>query len=343
MYQKSMSQALKEAREYRDTNEIEEASGHLSYDEWLKKEKGIAKGAHGINSDEHAKYSKEWKSYATDSESNLKEIVGGQGEMTITQDDKTMIIKTKDWQTYKAKGWVKKTNESLDLSTTGATTASSTSQEVEGEELNEGRVILAVDKNTKKKWQFSGGMTVKFNGKQYKTEGVGMQQVLELTASFGTLKLGKKDIEAGFAKGIFSVVDDGSVYQPWKNDFEPEGEKELTEVHFSNRNEPPAAKGMHKLRSGRDIPSTPQVDKIHKKVVAMTDRNDHSGARIEIAKACGDKQLVQIFSTLELIHDKYSGAVGNQSIELRGKMMNPLNKAIERKFGKYADVIQDAL
>ena len=120
-------------------------------------------------------------------------------------------------------------------------------------------------------------------------------------------------------------------------------EVELDEVHFSNRNEPPAAKGMHKLRSGRDIPSSSQADKIHKKVVAMTDRNDHSGARIEIAKACGDKQLVQIFSTLELIHDKYSGAVGNQSIELRGKMMNPLNKAIERKFGKYADVIQDAL
>ena len=120
-------------------------------------------------------------------------------------------------------------------------------------------------------------------------------------------------------------------------------EVELDEVHFSNRNEPPAAKGMHKLRSGRDIPSTPQVDKIHKKVVAMTDRNDHSGARIEIAKACGDKQLVQIFNALELIHDKYSGAVGNEAITLRGKMMNPLNKAIERKFGKYADVIQDAL
>ena len=120
-------------------------------------------------------------------------------------------------------------------------------------------------------------------------------------------------------------------------------EVELDEVHFSNRGEPPAPKGMHKLRSGRNIPSSSQADKIHKKVVAMTDRNDHSGARIEIAKACGDKQLVQIFSTLELIHDKYSGAVGNQSIELRGKMMNPLNKAIERKFGKYADVIQDAL
>ena len=217
------------------------------------------------------------------------------------------------------------------------------SKKKEEVEITEGRVMIAVDKKTRKKWQFSDGMIVKHNGKQYKTEGVTTQQVLELTASFGTLKLGKKDIEAGFAKGNFSVVDDGSVYQPWKNDFEPEGEKELTEVHFSNRNEPPAAKGMHKLRSGRDIPSTPQVDKIHKKVVAMTDRNDHSGARIEIAKACGDKKLVQIYNALELAHDNYSGAVGNGAIELRNKFSPVLNKAIERKFGKYADVIQDAL
>ena len=120
-------------------------------------------------------------------------------------------------------------------------------------------------------------------------------------------------------------------------------EVELDEVHFSNRGEPPAPKGMHKLRSGRNIPSSSQADKIHKKVVAMTDRNDHSGARIEIAKACGDKQLVQIFNALELMHDKYGGAVGNDAIALRGKMMTPLNKAIENKFGKYADVIQDAL
>jgi hypothetical protein len=120
-------------------------------------------------------------------------------------------------------------------------------------------------------------------------------------------------------------------------------EVELDEVHFSNRGEPPAPKGMHKLRSGRDIPSTPQVDKIHKKVVLMTDMNDHFGARIEIAKQVGDKQLVQVFSSLKLIHDKYSGAVGNQAIELRNKFSPVLNNAIDRKFGKYADVIRDGL
>jgi len=118
-------------------------------------------------------------------------------------------------------------------------------------------------------------------------------------------------------------------------------EVELDEVHFSNRGETPAPKGMHKLRSGRDIPSSPQVDKIHKKVVKMTDRNDHFGAKIEIAKACGDKKLVQIYNALELMHDKY-GVVGNKSIELRQIFEPVLNNAIDRKFGKYADVIRDA-
>jgi hypothetical protein len=133
----------------------------------------------------------------------------------------------------------------LELPATGDTITSNASQEVEGEELNEGRVIIATDKKSKKKWQFSGGMTVKFNGKQYKTEGVGMQQVLELYASFGSLKLGKKDIEDGFANGTFSVVNDGSVYQPWKNDFEPEGEQELSEAW----NEKVSIKGLKEFRA----------------------------------------------------------------------------------------------
>ena len=139
IYTKSMSEALKEARDYRDTSDIderkdvEEVKEHLSYDEWLKEEKGIKEGAHGINSDEHAKYSTEWKNYVT-------EIVGGRGEMTITKDGGVMIIKTKDWQTYKAKGWEKKEevgNESLELPATGAITSNSTGQEDESEELDE--------------------------------------------------------------------------------------------------------------------------------------------------------------------------------------------------------------
>ena len=264
-YTKSMRDALQEARDFRDTSEIEEldieeGKGFLEYDEWLKQVKGIKKGAHGINSDEHAKYSGEWRAYVKGlfgklppinaGESNLEEIVGGQGDMTITKDGGVMIIKTRDWQTYKAKGWAKKTNESLDLSATGDTITSNASQEDEGEELDE--------------------------------------------------------------------------------------------VHFSNRGEPPAPKGMHKLRSGRDIPSSPKVDKIHKKVAAMTDRNDHFGATIQLAKECGDKDLVQIYNALELMHKKY-GVVGNKSIELRQIFSPVLNNQLDRKFGKYANILRDAL
>jgi len=261
IYTKSMRDALQEARDYRDTSDIEEGYP-MSYDEWLKKEKGIKKGAYGVNSDEHAKYSAEWRASVgkhydnlppLKKESNLDEIVGGKGEMTITKDGGVMIIKTKDWQTYKAKGWEKREevgNESLELPATGDTITSNASQEVEGEELDE--------------------------------------------------------------------------------------------VHFSNRGEPPAPKGMHKLRSGRDIPSSPKVDKIHKKVAAMTDRNDHFGATIQLAKECGDKDLVQIYNSLELMHRKY-GVVGNKSIELRQIFSPVLNNLLDRKFGKYADVLRDAL
>ena len=153
IYKKTMRESLEEARDYRDpTTEggppkdggpgsgahNHDNASSLSYDEWLKQVKGIEKGAHGITGNEHDKYSKEWRAYAT--ESKLTEIVGGKGEMTVTKDGGVMIIKTRDWQTYKAKGWVKREevgNESLELPATGDTITSNASQEVEGEELTE--------------------------------------------------------------------------------------------------------------------------------------------------------------------------------------------------------------
>ena len=40
-----------------------DVSQKLSYDNWLKKVKGIEKGAHGIKGDEHTKLSKQWRDY----------------------------------------------------------------------------------------------------------------------------------------------------------------------------------------------------------------------------------------------------------------------------------------
>jgi|TARA_B100001964_G_C14150420_1_gene561772 hypothetical protein len=35
----------------------------LSYDNWLKKKKGIKRGAHGISGEQHTRFSREWKAY----------------------------------------------------------------------------------------------------------------------------------------------------------------------------------------------------------------------------------------------------------------------------------------
>jgi len=307
IYKKTMRDALQEARDYRESTDVSE--GNLSYDEWLKQVKGIEKGAHGINSDEHAKYSKEWKAYTNTSESKLTEIVGGKGEMTVTKDGGVMIIKTKDWQTYKAKGWNKK-------------------EEVE--EKFRWQDIL------KKKGNVKVGKTDKQGN--WHSVSTSDKKELEKLKSQG-YEIVDEELEEDCGCGHGSDCDCPSDCDCGCNAVNNE---ELTEIHWSNKHEPPAPKGMHKLRSGRDIPSSPKVDKIHKKVAAMTDRNDHFGATIQLAKECGDKDLVQIYNALELMHKKY-GVVGSKSIELRQIFSPVLNNQLDRKFGKYADVLRDAL
>ena len=62
----------------------------------------------------------------------------------------------------------------------------------------------------------------------------------------------------------------------------------------------------------------PMVLKIRK----MTDRNDHFGARVIIARMMKDKQLENFYNTLEKMHttSQVSNAIGNDAITLRGKL-----------------------
>lgn len=45
---------------------VTEGKGFLEYDEWLKKEKGIKKGAKSLNSSKHKTYATEWRAYVKD-------------------------------------------------------------------------------------------------------------------------------------------------------------------------------------------------------------------------------------------------------------------------------------
>ena len=61
-----MTKTFKQLRKKTDENFSyvgKDVSQKLSYDNWLKKVKGIEKGAHGIKGDEHTKLSKQWRDY----------------------------------------------------------------------------------------------------------------------------------------------------------------------------------------------------------------------------------------------------------------------------------------
>ena len=67
-----------------------------------------------------------------------------------------------------------------------------------------------------------------------------------------------------------------------------------------------------------------------KTIAKMTDGNDHFGARKYIADLIKDKELSQMYDSLEKAHKLTNGA-GNHAISLRGKMESILKYRVGRK------------
>ena len=86
--------------------------------------------------------------------------------------------------------------------------------------------------------------------------------------------------------------------------------------------------------------SAVQVNQISR----MTDRNDHFGARIELARMTGDKELMRYYDSLEKMHKKLGSVIGNSAIEVRQKLEAVLKSQLQRRFGdKDAKRLMDAL
>ena len=64
----------------------------------------------------------------------------------------------------------------------------------------------------------------------------------------------------------------------------------------------------------------------------MTDRNNHFGVRIELARIAGDKELMQHYASLEKMHNKLGGVIGNSALEVRQKLEPVLKNRLQRKF-----------
>ena len=81
-------------------------------------------------------------------------------------------------------------------------------------------------------------------------------------------------------------------------------------------------------------------------IARMTDRNDHFGVRIEIARLMKDKQLMSFYDSLEKMHmtSQIQNAIGNDAVNLRGKLEKVLKVRMKQRFGdKDSKRIMDAL
>ena len=81
-------------------------------------------------------------------------------------------------------------------------------------------------------------------------------------------------------------------------------------------------------------------------IARMTDRNDHFGVRIEIARLMKDKQLMSFYDSLEKMHmtSQIQNAIGNDAVSLRGNLEKVLKVRMKQRFGdKDSKRIMDAL
>jgi len=81
-------------------------------------------------------------------------------------------------------------------------------------------------------------------------------------------------------------------------------------------------------------------------IARMTDRNDHFGVRIEIARLMKDKQLMRFYDSLEKMHmtSQIQNAIGNDAVNLRCKLEKVLKVRMKQRFGdKDSKRIMDAL
>ena len=81
-----------------------------------------------------------------------------------------------------------------------------------------------------------------------------------------------------------------------------------------------------------------------KQIARMTDRNDHFGARFELARLMKDKQLMGFYDSLEKMHTTLPrGVIGNDAITIRQRLERLLRDRLKRKLKADADKLIDAL
>jgi len=94
-------------------------------------------------------------------------------------------------------------------------------------------------------------------------------------------------------------------------------------------------------RRNEEVVTEAVSDAYVKQIARMTDNNDHFGARIELARMMRDKELMQMYDSLEKMHRMNLG--GNDALTLRSKLDKNLKFRLTQKVKKDADRLMGAL
>jgi len=104
--------------------------------------------------------------------------------------------------------------------------------------------------------------------------------------------------------------------------------------------------GLQKIgRRNEEVEITEAVSAaLVNQIKRMTDRNNHFGVRIELARIAGDKELMQHYASLEKMHSKLGGVIGDSALVVRQKLESVLKNRLQRKFNDSdADRLMGAL
>ena len=136
----------------------------------------------------------------------------------------------------------------------------------------------------------------------------------------------EKDIRLDKATAVSKAANDKRISDAIKQ-FQKQDEKQKKKDKAARRNE--------------EVVTEAVSDAYVKQIARMTDRNDHFGARVELARMMKDKELMQMYDSLEKMHRMNLG--GNDALTLRSKLDKNLKFRLTQKVKKDADRLMDAL
>ena len=157
----------------------------------------------------------------------------------------------------------------------------------------------------------------------------------------------EKDIRQDKAIAVMKQANDKRISNAFKKmQKQDEKQKKKDKADTQRLLDRQKRQGLQKIgRRNEEVEITEAVSAaLVNQIKRMTDRNNHFGVRIELARIAGDKELMQHYASLEKMHSKLGGVIGDSALVVRQKLESVLKNRLQRKFNdKDADRLMDAL